>query len=139
MSLRGNVTSDSSTSAVDEATGLLTVPTVYAAYEEDDPSERKYPALCMAALVVYGTNLVLRSATGLRALLFPEPGARIRRRGRLRCCGKVRAVVGGGLQWVLRCARRSRDRRGRGVGSTRPHPALTRLPPGRHRAQATRR
>eukprot|EP00729_Bicosta_minor_P009527 gene9527-17272_t len=76
----GNFFSDSFTSLMDEATGLLTLFTVY----NTDALHKLY----MAALIIYCINVAMRFLVGLYALCLPPKGV-----------GVVRSTLTGKVSW----------------------------------------
>lgn len=84
LSLRGNFSSDSFNSFIDETTGLFTTFTVYRRYTANQ-------SIYTAALVIYAVNAFVRIVIGLNAILSPAPGTQL-----------VRAVDGSisGITWL---------------------------------------
>lgn len=64
LNLKGNFTSDVFNSAIDEATGLLTMVTVYS-------KKAAYASIFWAAVGIYSFNVLLRLLIGLNELLNP--------------------------------------------------------------------
>ena len=64
LNLKGNFTSDVFNSAIDEATGLLTMVTVYS-------KKAAYASIFWAAVGIYSVNVLLRLLIGLNELLNP--------------------------------------------------------------------
>eukprot|EP00729_Bicosta_minor_P004871 gene4871-34189_t len=71
LNLAGNFGSDCFNSVIDEATGLLTMFTVYKPTSPDK--------LFLAAGVVYGVNVFIRFCIGINALFFPPEGSQLTR------------------------------------------------------------
>lgn len=71
LDARGNLTSDSFTSLMDEATGLLTMLTVYQSYSAETGS-----MIFTASYIIYSINVTVRLLVGLWSLLSPPKGVR---------------------------------------------------------------